>query len=143
MTRRRIAQVVVALLAAGIAAAVAFATLADGAGPTAKPPLVASRPIGSVSGPGLRAALLAHRIAGSPPTARVVVTTYRRDGAAWKRIASHRLAGTYFWNTVTAPRAICELQLVAAGSSRPHVTVQLLVTPSIGCGRAQTVPLPR
>ncbi|HEX7082512.1 MAG TPA: hypothetical protein VF186_00170 [Gaiellaceae bacterium] len=136
-------QLAIALAVAGAAAAVAFSTLADGAaGPTATPPSVAARPIGSVSGPGLRAALLARRVAGSPPTAQVVVTTYQRDGAAWKRLASRRLAGTYFWNTVTGPRAICNLQLVAAGS-KPHVTVQLLVTPSIGCGKAQTVPLPR
>lgn len=90
----------------------------------------------------VRVALVAHELPGAPPTARVTVTTYRRSQGRWLRVAGSRLRGTYFWRVVRAPHALCRLQLAAAGTPRPHVTVQLLVTPSIGCGQRQVLALP-
>jgi hypothetical protein len=97
--------------------------------------------VGVVSSKDYRAVVTAHRAsAGGAPTATVDVTTYARRGAAWRRLATKRLGGTYFWNTVTSPRAVCSLQLVTAGAS-PRVVVRLLVTPSIGCGHPTSVRL--
>jgi hypothetical protein len=90
----------------------------------------------------VRVTLVAHELAGAPPTARVTVTTYRRAQGRWLRVANSRLRGTYFGRVVRAPHALCRLQLATAGAAHPHVTVQLLVTPSIGCGQRQVLALP-
>ena len=72
------------------------------------------------------------------------VRLYERSGDGWRSFASRRVPGTYFWNTVTAGHAVCRLDVRTAGDApgfRSVAVVQLLVTPSIGCGRAQSFPL--
>jgi hypothetical protein len=78
---------------------------------------------------------------GGAPTAAVTVDTFGRAvGGHWQRVGARRLAGPFFWKTVTAPHALCRLEIVTASS--PRVTVQLLRTPSLGCARAETIPIP-
>ena len=63
--------------------------------------------------------------------------TYRRAGGRWQRTGSHELRGPYFWKTLTAPRAVCRLEIRTTGAAarfRPRALVQLLQTPSLGCG---------
>jgi hypothetical protein len=82
---------------------------------------------------------------GAAPTAAVSVTTYRHDAGRRRRTGVRRLRGTYFWKAVTAPHAVCRLELATAsgtGSGRPLVRVQLLARPALGCARAETIPLP-
>jgi hypothetical protein len=86
-------------------------------------------------------AAVAHRGGGNAPIARVTVTTYTRHGGPWRRAGGSQLHGTYFWHVVSAPHALCRLQLATA-DARVRVTVQVLVTPSIGCGRRQVPTLP-
>jgi hypothetical protein len=76
---------------------------------------------------------------GGAPTAvvRVGIRT-RVNGTRWSE-NSHRLKGPYFWHTVTGPRSLCRLdirQTAARPRFRPHVVVQLLRSPSLGCGPA-------
>jgi hypothetical protein len=98
---------------------------------------LAAHTIGTVGGDGFRAEVVAQKSGGGPaPTAVVSVTTYRRTGGGWAKTA-RRLPGTYFWKTLTAPGAICRLELVT--SRNPRVIVQLLQTPSVGCATAQTI----
>lgn len=124
-------------------AVVALAVIACGSsGANTRP----TRTIGTVVAVGVRAQVVATRTgSGAAPTARVTVQTERLDNGHWRRIASRRLDGTYFWKTVTAAGGICRLELVTAaeGRTRAHVGVQLLVTPSIGCGKELTVTLAR
>jgi hypothetical protein len=97
----------------------------------------ASRAIATASTSDFRVVLTATKLGGgSAPIARVTVTTSTKTGGGWRRIGVDRLAGTYFWKTVTAPRAVCRLELRTTGSatSRPRALVQLLQTPSVGCG---------
>ncbi|HVV57947.1 MAG TPA: hypothetical protein VHC45_06250 [Gaiellaceae bacterium] len=104
----------------------------------------ATKTIGSVSAVDVRAKLVATRSGGgAAPTARVSVQADELVAGRWRHVPAHRLAGTYFWNTVTGPAAICHLDLVTAGLGRakPHLRVQLLVSPSLGCGKEQTVTL--
>jgi hypothetical protein len=104
----------------------------------------ASKTIASVASVDLRAKLVATRTGGgAAPTARVTVQADELVTGRWRRLATRRLAGTYFWNTVTGPAALCHLDLVTAGlgHAKPHLAVQLLVTPSLGCGKEQTVTL--
>jgi hypothetical protein len=101
---------------------------------------LAAHTIGSVSAVAVRADVTAQKTGGgAAPTAVVTVTTYRRSHGRWVKHASRRLGGTYFWKTITAPHAICRLELVTSRS--PRVIVQLLQTPSLGCARAQTFRL--
>jgi hypothetical protein len=82
---------------------------------------------------------------GAAPTAAMSVTTYRRGAGGWRRAGVRRLRGTYFWKTVTAPHAVCRLELATASgaaSTRPLVRVQLLASPALGCARTETIPLP-
>jgi hypothetical protein len=65
--------------------------------------------------------------------------TYRHAAGGWRRLRSSRFAGTYFWKTLTGPRALCRFELASAGHA--HVTVQLLQSPALGCGRSQTLAL--
>ncbi len=104
----------------------------------------ASKTVATASALDVRATVVATRTGGgAAPAARVTVELDRRAAGRWQHAVTQRLAGTYFWNSVTGPAAICRLDLTTAGAghARPRVVVQLLVTPSIGCGRAQTVTL--
>lgn len=76
---------------------------------------------------------------GSAPTATITVTTYRHAEGRWNLLATTRLQGTFFWKTVTGPLAICNLDLATVGAA--HATVQLLTSPSLGCGKAHTIRL--
>jgi hypothetical protein len=126
---------------AAIVLAVA-ALVSSAAAPAAGRTAATSKTVATVTTPGLRAVVSATKSSsGSAPTAAVTVTAYV-DG---KRVAERRVAGEFFWKTVTAPHGVCRLELEAAGpgkAARAQVTVQLLVSPSIGCGRSQTFALP-
>jgi uncharacterized membrane protein len=93
-----------------------------------------------------RVAVVARRLGGGgTPTAEVRVGLARRMGDSWRELGERRLGETYFWKTVTKTRGVCRLALASAGSSstfRPSVTVQLLLSPSLGCGRAHRIALP-
>jgi hypothetical protein len=68
------------------------------------------------------------------------VTTSQRLHGRWQQTTTHRLNGTYFWNTATGPRAVCRLEIRTASAQptfRPYIVVQLLVSPALGCGTAQ------
>lgn len=76
---------------------------------------------------------------GRAPTAKAAVATFHRSDGRWLRTGRHVLRGSYFWHTLSGPNAICRLDLqtaAARANERPHVTVQLLMTPSLGCARA-------
>jgi hypothetical protein len=70
---------------------------------------------------------------GGPPEARVTVRTFERADAAWRRTSERRLAGPYFWKTITGPLAVCRLEIRTL-PARPRAFVQLLQSPSLGCG---------
>src|SRR5262249_26616270 len=90
-----------------------------------------------------RAVVVAEKTSGGlAPTAAVHVDTFVRSGGHWRRLGTRRLAGTFFWKVVTAPQAVCGLEIVTLGiGGTPRVVVQLLETPSLGCGGSVTVPL--
>ena len=94
----------------------------------------------------LRVAVVARRRdSGGTPTAEVRLGLARRVGGSWRELWERQLGETYFWNTLTGPRAVCRLAIASASSSpsfRPYVAVQLLLSPSLGCGRTYRVPLP-
>jgi hypothetical protein len=78
---------------------------------------------------------------GGAPTAAVTVRTFARADGAWRRTNERRLAGTYFWNTVSGPLAVCRLEIRTTATKarvRPRAIVQLLRSPSLGCGPATT-----
>jgi hypothetical protein len=105
----------------------------------ALPVQAAPRPatIGSVATVDFRVVLTARRTsAGDAPTAAVAATTYRLGRDSWERTGSRTIPGTYFWNVVSRRNAVCGLSITTAGAAGPHATVRLLVSPSIGCGRA-------
>lgn len=71
------------------------------------------------------------------PEAVVTVRTFERSGGGWRRTNETRLAGPYFWKTITGPLAVCRLEIrttAARPGFRPHAIVQLLRSPSLGCG---------
>src|SRR5262245_4227727 len=81
---------------------------------------------------------------GGAPSATVRIQLYGRSGDGWRSFANRRVPGTYFWNTVTGGHAVCRLEVRTAGTApgfRSVAVVQLLVTPSIGCGSARSYPL--
>lgn len=119
-------------VAGGRAAATAPRTLARG-----------TATIASATTTDFRVAVVAHRSSGgAAPSAAATLTSWERRGDHWQRSGTRALAGTYFWKTLTGARALCDLRIVtAARSTRPHVVVQLLVTPSLGCGKAQAFEL--
>jgi hypothetical protein len=92
-----------------------------------------------------RVAVVATRLSGgATPTAEVRVAVAYRAGSSWRESGERRLDETYFWRTVSGPRAVCRLEAVIGGSRpsfRPHVKVQLLLSPSLGCGRTYRVLL--
>lgn len=92
-----------------------------------------------------RVAVVARRLnGGATPTAEVRVRLAQRAGGRWRDLGERRLDDSYFWHVVRGPRAVCRLAIATAGarsSFRPYVTLQLLVSPSLGCGRAYRLPL--
>lgn len=94
-----------------------------------------------------RIAVVARRLdGGGTPAAEVRVGLARRAGRSWQELRESRLGETFFWQTVTGPRAVCRLAMATTGSSPsfdPYVTVRLLVSPSLGCSRTYRLPLPR
>jgi hypothetical protein len=69
--------------------------------------------------------------------AAITIATYTRSGGHWTLARKKRLQGTYFWKTVTAPRALCRLELSTAqrdGTGGQRLIVQRLVSPALGCG---------
>lgn len=129
-----------------LVATLAVAALATAAVVSASRQAVAKTTVATVSTSDIRAVVLAAKSgSGKGPTVAVSVSTYERTGGTWRHVADGRLAGSFFWDTVTGPHAVCRLELAGAGSakaSQAHVTVRLLVSPSIGCGRAQTFAIP-
>jgi hypothetical protein len=93
-----------------------------------------------------RVAVVATRLNGaSPPTAEVRVGLARRVQGNWREFGERRLGERYFWNVLSRPHAICRLEIETVGtrrSSGSQLTVQLLLSPSVGCGRIYRVPLP-
>jgi len=133
----------VLLVGVGVAGALVVATSmaspSDSRGALAP---TASRVIATVTTSDFRVVLTARRAraGGSAPSAVVRVTTSQRIGGRWQQTATHRLKGTYFWNTATGPRAVCRLEIRTAGPQptfRPYVVVQLLVSPALGCSTMQ------
>jgi hypothetical protein len=122
---------------AGCAALVAAIAGSRAAAAAAAAP---TRTVATIATTDVRVAVDARRNAGSgsAPTAAVSVATFLHVGGHWRAAGSHRLPGTYFWNTVTAAHAICRLEVDTYGTApqfRPHVVVRLLLSPSLGCGR--------
>jgi hypothetical protein len=100
--------------------------------------------VGVITTADYRVAVVAQRMSGSPPTAEVRVGYARRVGARWRELGERRLDETYFWRTVTGPRAVCRLEIETSGPggrARPSVTVRLLLSPSLGCGDTYRIPL--
>ena len=76
---------------------------------------------------------------GGAPAAEVTVRTFAQSGGSWRLRAERRLGGTYFWKTITGPLAVCRLEIrttAARPGFRAHAVVQLLRSPSLGCGPA-------
>jgi hypothetical protein len=94
----------------------------------------------------VRVAVVATRVSGaSPAIAEVRVGFARRVGASWREFDEQRLRESYFWNTVSRPHSVCRLQIATVGtrrSPRSQLTVQLLLSPSVGCGRIHRFRLP-
>jgi hypothetical protein len=108
-------------------------------------PRVAS--VATVETRDFRVAVVAYRVSGgAAPTAEVRLAIAQRSaGGGWRERGERRLEETYFWRTVSGPRSVCKLEIATPAtlsSVRPHVTVQLLLSPSLGCGRAHRFPLP-
>ena len=129
---------VVGLVIAAAVATAAGATTATGGQLDA---VAAARlSIGSVTTTDFRAVLVAAKGdgGGGSPTATVTLGTWRRVAGQWRRTGLHRVSGPYFWNTISGPRSVCRLEIRTARGRpvfRPVVAVQLLITPSVGCGR--------
>ena len=98
----------------------------------------ASRTIASTTTSDFRVVVRAEkRGAGAAPAASATLETYRRAGGGWRRTGARDLQGPYFWKTLTGPRAVCRLEIRTTGAAprfRPRALVQLLQTPSLGCG---------
>jgi hypothetical protein len=92
-----------------------------------------------------RVTVVARQLSGAtPPTAEVRAAVAVRVGGGWRQLHELRLRETYFWSTVSGPRAICRLDIStgAPPGNHPHVTIQVLQSPAIGCGPAHRIPLP-
>jgi hypothetical protein len=132
------------VVVAVVASLVAFAALLT---PSAdpRPSAAPTATVALVTTSDFRVAVAARRLtAGSAPTAEVRVGLARRFGASWREFGERRLDETYFWRTLSGPRAICRLAIATAGrrpAVRPYVTLQLLLSPSLGCGRTHRIPL--
>jgi hypothetical protein len=147
MIRRRRARNVVeaAVVAGSVVALVATQpTAARARGETPLTPRYAS--VATLTTRDFRVALGAYRVdREATPSADVRLAVARRVGSSWRESGETPLRQTYFWHAVTGPRALCRLEISTGGSQqsfRPHVTVQLLLSPSLGCARTHRVPLP-
>jgi hypothetical protein len=136
------------LVAIAAAALVALATLQPtGAGSQSDAHQGAARvaTIAVITTQDFRVVVVAKRLNGkSTPTAEVRVGLARRIGGSWREFGEQRLRETYFWHTLDGPRAVCRLEINTAGprsASGPHVTVRLLLSPSLGCGRTYRLSL--
>jgi hypothetical protein len=111
-------------------------------GPTTSPAVS----IATLTARDLRVAVVAVRSSGgTTPTAEVRVALARKIGGGWRETGEMRLPEAYFWRTVTGPRAICKLEITTTAAPkplRPHVTVRLLRSPSLGCGPLHRFALP-
>jgi hypothetical protein len=108
--------------------------------------VLATKSIAAANTPDFRVEVVAQRRAGSggAPTAAVTATISKRTGGRWRVTATHRLRSTYFWHTVTGPLAVCGLELATTRGRpgfRPYVAVQLLQSPSLGCGKVHRFSL--
>jgi hypothetical protein len=126
-------------VAGALVVAASIASPSDSRGPLAS---TVRRVIGTVTTSDFRVVLTARQTGagGGAPSAIVRVTTSRRVVGRWQQTATHRLKGTYFWNTATGPRAVCRLEIRTAGTQptfQPYVVVQLLASPALGCGTTQ------
>lgn len=129
-----------ATLVVGAAAALASGWVAPATGGG-----VSANAIANVTTVDYRAVVTARRRSSeSAPRAVVTVSTYVREAGRWVRARVHHLSQTYFWNTVTGPRAVCRLEITTAAGGRgraPRLVVQLLLSPSLGCGRTYALAL--
>jgi hypothetical protein len=128
------------IAAAGVAVSTALVAV-YATSSTARSEAVASesKTIASASTSDVRVVVSATNLGGGggAPAARVRVTTFERASGARRRTGRRPLAGAYFWKTITGPRAVCRLEIrttAARPGFRPHAVVQLLRSPSLGCG---------
>jgi hypothetical protein len=134
--------------AAALASLVAFAgsqSTATGARSATRESASRIATVALVTTREFRVAVVATRLSGAtPPTAEVRVGLARRVGRTWREFGERRLGETYFWNTVSRPHAVCRVVIETAGTRRAsgsRVTVQLLLSPSVGCGHTYRIPL--
>jgi hypothetical protein len=144
--RRRF--VTVALAATATAAFTAAATSVASNHARTQDALTEAREIAVATTPDFRAAVVARKRQASSgaPTAEITVTTTRRVRGQWHKIATHHVPGSYFWNPVTGPRAVCRLEIRTAGTAptfRPYIIIQLLLSPALGCGSSHRYTLTR
>jgi hypothetical protein len=132
---------VAAAVGASLLALVALGSTSAESRPTA--PRAAT--VSLVTTHDFRVAVLTKRLTGgSAPTAEVRVDLARRVGAGWRELGERRLGETFFWHTISGPRAVCRLSIATTGarpSFQPYVTLQLPLSPSLGCGRTYRIPL--
>jgi hypothetical protein len=122
-----------------LAALLALAPLASGAGGTARRTVATSQTV------DLRVAVVATKVSGGQaPSASASVKVFRRRGGVWKPFMSARLPGGYFWKVLTGSGSVCRLEISTSSGRSPggHVTISLLESPSLGCGPPRTLLLP-
>jgi hypothetical protein len=149
--RRDVTTGAVSLLAAAAAAAslvglVGAQSTSGASGRVApqSPPRTAA--VAVVTTREFRVAVVATRLNGaSPATADVRVGLARRVRGSWREFGERRLGERYFWNVVSGAHSVCRLEIETVGTRRrpgSQVTVQLLLSPSVGCGPTYRIPLP-
>ena len=122
-----------------LAALLALAPLASGAGGTATRTVATSQTV------DLRVAVVATKVSGGQaPSASASVKVFRRRGGVWQPFMSARLPGGYFWKVLTGSGSVCRLEISTSSGRSPggHVTISLLESPSLGCGPPRTLLLP-
>ena len=129
-----------ALALAGVAA-ISTAAATPSASSKAPPRTMTVAAISTVE---YRASVIADKTSAEPPTARVTVAIKTRAAGSWSPPVVHSLRGVFFWNTLRGPHSICQLEIETAGgaANRPVLLVRLLASPALGCGQAQSFPLP-
>jgi hypothetical protein len=141
--RRMIGPALVGAVLVGVASAqAAHPSPRIAVAPTTSPAVS----VATLTARDLRVAVVAVRSSGgTTPTAEVRVALARKIGRSWRETGEMRLPEVYFWRTVTGPRAICKLEITTVAAPdplRPHVTVRLLRSPSLGCGPLHRFALP-
>jgi hypothetical protein len=121
-----------------LTAVLVTAAVATGGSSARSDATTANRTIASTTTSDFRVLVRAERLGGGPaPAATATLETFRRAGGDWQKTGAHELRGPYFWKTLTAPRAVCRLEIRTTGAAarfRPRALVQLLQSPSLGCG---------